>query len=435
MLLPLTLLSCSAPAPDTDSPDTHPTDDSPPEEVESIGPGSDPGGADVEAVPGYTVEGACAAAVEGLDTDSGDGAFLYSGPEAPPHILDLCLTLSDDAIAALEADPEQDVAADLSFSGRQWLVGVHLKGSTSFRGLDEKAAFKIDIGEWIAGQTMHGVRRLTLNNMIQDPTMSAEHVAYGFYAAAGLPSPRHGYARVYVNDELFGLYGVVETLDEQFMASALGDDGQGTLYEGGYSADFYDWALDRFEHKEGDESDRSDLEALIEAVEAGDPDGPLAVIEAHFDAEALLSLWAIEIITSNDDAYATNGNNYLIANPGRAGTWWMLPWGPDQCLQEDEDGDVGVYDALVGRLAEDCRADATCSAALDDRVLELLFLWLEADIPGQAALVTKTIEADCRSDPRSEWGDWGCRDQQAAMREWVNARYDQVFAELEAGLP
>ena len=32
------------------------------------------------------------------------------------------------------------------------------------------------------------------------------------------------------------------------------------------------------------------------------------------------------------------------------------------------------------------------------------------------------IESDCRTDPRSEWGDYGCRDALAALRDWVAAR-------------
>lgn len=421
------LLSCTLPV---DAPSTDP---STPETSDPSGR-DDTGHDTLEIVPGPEITGPCAAEVEGLDTSSGDGAFLYSSQGAP-HILDVCLLLSEEAIAALEKAPEDDVIADFIFSGHQWRVGVHLKGSTSFRDLSEKAAFKIDFAEWSDGQTLHGVRRLTLNNMIQDPTMAAEHMAYRLYASAGLPAPRHGYARVWVNDEWFGLYGIVETLDEQFMSKRLGDDGQGTLYEGGYSADLFDWAADRFEVQEGDEADISDLEALIEAVEAGHPDGVLALLAAHFDAEALLDLWAIEILTSNDDAYATNGNNYLLANPSRAGQWSMLPWGVDQCFQEDEDGDIAVYTALAGRLAEACRDDVGCSAALDARIALMLQLWSDLDIPGQVAAVTEAIESDCRSDPRSEWGDYGCRDQQAAMRLWAAARAEEVSTQLSVGPP
>ena len=90
---------------------------------------------------------------------------------------------------------------------------------------------------------------------------------------------------------------------------------------------------------------------------------------------------------------------------------------------------------LEGRLAEACRDDSECSDALDARLAIMLQRWSDLDIPGQVAVVTKAIESDCRSDPRSEWGDYGCRDQQAAMRLWATSRAEQVSAQLSAGPP
>jgi spore coat protein CotH len=51
-----------------------------------------------------------------------------------------------------------------------------------------------------------GLDRLTLNNMVQDPTMVHEALGYQVYEAAGVRVPRTGYVRLTVNGQPYGLY-------------------------------------------------------------------------------------------------------------------------------------------------------------------------------------------------------------------------------------
>ena len=48
--------------------------------------------------------------------------------------------------------------------------------------------------------------------------MMAEHLALGLMADMDIIAPRHGYACVSINEEPYGLYGVVETMDEQMVS-------------------------------------------------------------------------------------------------------------------------------------------------------------------------------------------------------------------------
>ncbi len=376
-------------------------------------------------------DGPCDQVPEGLDLDAAQDGFLYAG-----QILAFCITLDDDDVAALTADPRADVHADVTFGGTTVDAGLHLKGSDSgsFRTLEEKASFKIDFHEWDEAARLHGVKRLTLNSMIQDPTMAAEHVAYHLGDALGIPGPRHGYANVWVNDELFGLYGVVETQDEEFLERAFPDEPEGNLYAGGYGADLYNGREDNFGVSEtmGEVEDRSDLLALIEAVEAATPATFYTMLGERFHRDELLAFMAWEIATSNVDAYTTNGNNFQLYHGTADGLWWLTPWGPDQSFYKDGRPEVEVYQALYGRLGIDCRASAECSAALDLAIEAVLVTWEGIDLAAYVDETTAAIEADCRADPRSNYGDYGCRDAQAAMRDWVRARPAAVRAELAA---
>lgn len=359
----------------------------------------------------------------GLDYE--DGNFLYT----TDHILEFAITLDEAAIASLEAVPDEDVVATLQYEDESYEVGLHLKGSPSgsFRTLDEKAAFKIDFHQWDPEQEFHGVRRLTLNNMIQDSTMSHEHAAYWLFDKAGVAAPRHGYARVTVNGEWFGLYGIVETADEELLERHWPGDDEGHLYEGGYGSDLYDWAVDEFTMKEGDEADRSDLAKLVEEVEACGEGEIMGLLERNFDIDALLAMWAVELAVADPDGYTTLANNFLLYYAPTAAQWTMIPWGPDQGF----DGDTPIFTEMKGRLAEMCVVDVDCAEALRQATIRVVDTWDSSGFEAFVNQETARIEADCRADPRSEWGDYGCRDEQAAMRDWVDARPAGVRAELE----
>ncbi len=342
-----------------------------------------------------------------------DGDFLFGD-----QTLRLDITLSDAAIAALSAAPREEVEATLGFQGEEWRAGVRLKGSTSFRDLTEKASFKVDVHAFDEEQRFYGFKRLTLNNMIQDPTMSSEHLSYRLHGLLGHPAPRHGYANVYVNGERFGLYTLVETVDEQFIDRHFPDDDDGVLFEGGYGGDFNEGCAPLFQLQEGDEANVGVLQALIDDVEASTPDTFPAVLAAHFDTDALLDVWAVEIVSSNDDAYTTLGNNFYVYYAPLAARWALIPWGTDQAFQ----GDEPFPTELGGALAERCLASPACASALDARIDHLLGVWDDAGFADWATAEADRIESDCRTDPRSDWGDYGCRDALAALRDWVAAR-------------
>lgn len=356
-------------------------------------------------------------------TDSGDtGTVEDENFPFGDHTLDFGIALDPAAIAALAADPATDVHATFTYGDESWDAGLHLKGSRSFRGLDEKSSFKIDFHEWDPDLRFHDLKRLTLNNMVQDATMSAEHATYKLFEYLGRPAPRHGYAEVFVNGELYGLYGIVESMDEQFINRNFEDD-TGNLYEGGYGADLISGREDNFQVQElGEPADLSDLAALIEVVDTSTADTYYSVLSANFDIDALLDVWAVELSVANTDAYTTLANNYLIYHAPTTATWTMLPWGPDQSFT----GDLDVHMTYDGELAVRCAASTECAAKLDERISHVLDVWESSDLEGFVAAETVNIEEACRADPRSPWGDYGCRDAQEAMRTWTTARPDIV---------
>jgi len=144
-------------------------------------------------------------------------------------------------------------------------VGIHLKGMWgSHRELSQKAAFKIKINYGAnTNQRLMGLRKLTLNNMVQDASMLHEATSYRLYRALGVPAPRVGYGEVYLNGIDYGLHANIETYDKSSLKRWYGSTQH--LFEGGYGQELNLGAYNQLQVDEGDPANISDLQALADA--------------------------------------------------------------------------------------------------------------------------------------------------------------------------
>lgn len=307
--------------------------------------------------------------------DEGPAAWLFD-PEA---IVEIELDLPPETVAALEEDPKGDyrpatfTVRAAGVPERTLAVGVKLKGHGSFRGLDGKAAFKVKFNELVKGQKLDGLKKLTLNNMVQDRSMLHETLAYEAFRGVGLPAPRTGYAKLTVNGVLYGLYLNVETYDDVwlprwFETTAHLLEGEYEFVNGvGIGADAHPGRTHLFEVDEGDEEDLWDLDALVVAATA-EGGAWSQGMEAVADLEQMVRFWAVERYIGHWDGYAgrlgvgaTPNNFYLHSDA--SGRFTMLPWGTDQTWEKRLS-----FHEPGGLLLNRCLADAACAAAYGEAV-------------------------------------------------------------------
>ncbi|HEX6752969.1 MAG TPA: CotH kinase family protein [Solirubrobacterales bacterium] len=315
----------------------------------------------------------CAAEAARAEPAPGEAAPIYD----PGTVSVIDIGLSPEAIDELEEDPDEYVKGTFTLTFTDGTpgseegtielandIGVRLKGGTgSFRPLTEKAAFKLKFNEY-AKQRVLGLKKMTLNNMVQDPSKLHETLAYTAFRAAGVPASRTGYADVRVNGEDFGLYLNVETLDDVGLERWFGEfDDPQHLYEGEYATDVTPGGASAFSVDEGDEDVRTDLEALIAAV-AGGGSAFSERVDGLMDLDEMTRMWAVEKYIGHWDGYAGAGpsllpgnelpnNFYLFSNA--AGRFQMLPWGTDQTWSKHLD-----FGAEAGLLFDECLAEPAC---------------------------------------------------------------------------
>ena len=153
----------------------------------------------------------------GPATDSDELLSLQRLPRFELH-------LPAEARAALEVEPKEWVRGTFTYADETYdNVGIRLKGNHSFRELSDKPSFKIKFNEYVPGRRFLGLEGLTLNNMVVDASMAREWIGYRVFRELGVPAPRTGYAEVWLDDERYGLYLVLEPYDDEFLERVFED--------------------------------------------------------------------------------------------------------------------------------------------------------------------------------------------------------------------
>lgn len=330
------------------------------------------------------------------ETDSGpDDALAYEALFDPDEVQRIDLELSEEALAALRADPDTYVEGTFVHDGnRVEEVGVKLKGGAStFEDLDGKPSFRLRLDEFEGGQDYGGLDRLNLHNMKADPAQAREVAAYWVLAAAGVVAPRANFAEVWVNGESYGVYANVEEMDGAFLARRYGD-ATGDFWEADDGADLTPAGVDHYALVSG-EGDTVALDAARRQVQTGEG-AFYDVADDVIDMGQFLDFWAWQIALGNEDGYPYELDDHaLYADPAVSGRFTWLHGGLD------ETWDTGMdWEAYTGTVAVHCAYDAACLTLLRAHARDVLELYEGADASGVVQAALDVSLSAVTADPR-----------------------------------
>ena len=255
-------------------------------------------------------------------------------------------------------------------------VGVRLKkGFGSYRPFGSlsspsKSSFKIKFNSTIAGQHFFGLKKLTLNNMVQDPSLTHEWASYTLFRAMGIPCPRVGYTSLYINNVHWGFYLTLEPYDDVSLAWHYPSTGH--LYEGLWTDRPPDLNTGRaavaYQVDEGSTTNRADLEGLITALNTYPISS--AQVARYLNANEVARVMAIEQYIDHWDGYTSmrtwTPNNYYL-HSDRFGYFELLPWGTDNTFS----GNSGDFGNAIGLLFKKCYADSYCKSQYMKSIAEV----------------------------------------------------------------
>ncbi|MBJ2173392.1 CotH kinase family protein [Aureibaculum sp. A20] len=261
------------------------------------------------------------------------------------------------------SDADEDpmfVPAEVFYNDKEWYrVGVRFKGNSSLESSWKsgilKLAFKLDFDEYedeypqIDNQRFYGFKKLSLKNNYNDKSMLREKVAGDVFRNAGLVGSHTAFYTVYVDygdgPQYFGLYTMVEEVDDTVLDTQFSDD-DGNLYKpDGDAATFAAGTFDEDEYVKKtneDDADFSDVSSLLTLVNDASRTTDAATwrsdLEAVFDTDVFLKYLAVNTVIQNWDTYGRMTHNYyLYNNPDTEKLTW-IPWDNNEAL---ETGNMG----------------------------------------------------------------------------------------------
>jgi len=272
----------------------------------------------------------------------------------PLKVLRVDLTLPAGSVASLNNSATFTVyvpgTITMSVDGRtSGALDIHtrLKGSTSMFKLDETPSFKIKFKKGKAGTGYLGLRRLTLNSMVQDNSKIHEFGAYNLFNAMGIPASKTGWARLYINGVDRGLYVNVEQPDQAFMSKRFKDITQ-HVYEGVARQDL------KLGNDSGDDKtgpflvdsgwkvtpNKQDLKKLIDYSNDWEDKTWYQGLLTVTDRASLIRAFAVENFLGHWDSYSgPDINNYFLRSNTRD-KFTYIPWGVDQTFGENRGTEV-----------------------------------------------------------------------------------------------
>ncbi len=192
-------------------------------------------------------------------------------------------------------------------------VMIRLNGNTSWLqtivfDTNPKMQFMLAFNKIDPDGRFQEQRKIKLDMPRNDWTMLQQRVALAWMRGrAGIPAQCANSARVYVNDEYYGLYTNAESQDKSFLKRVFGADGNdGDLWKGGRelktNEDDFSWAR---------------ITAMWDVTD-------LAGLDALTDVDESMREWASEAVIGDADGY-NNGraNFYLYDHPGTGRFVWL----------------------------------------------------------------------------------------------------------------
>lgn len=303
-------------------------------------------------------------------------------------------------------------------------VGLRLKGSSSFQTLHGKPSLKIRFNEFVKGQKLLGLKRLTLNAMNQDPSMIRETLAYRLYRELGVPASRTGFSNVQINDTNYGLYLMLETVDRKMLKNWFADTQH--LYNGALGADFVPANLNEFEVSEGNKTEKIDLAAFL-SVQLQSDQNWYQAFKLVTNEDQFITHMALDLYLGMVDSFVFTQNPNYYLHFDSQGTASMIPWGTDQTWKNRLAFTPKPSSSIIHSK---CVSDLECKTLFEQKILAISEIVISADFLTMANEVSTAIAAAQLGDSRRSHTQAEAEKSKQDLIHFLGVRKNDVSREL-----
>lgn len=234
-------------------------------------------------------------------------------------------------------------------------VGIRYKGNSSLRANSGKLPLRLQFDEFedefpeIMNQRFYGFKELSLSSNYNDPSLMREKSADDLFREFGVPAVRSAFYEIYIDrgtgtSEYFGLYTVLEIVDDNFLNDWFGSKTGNCYKPDGDGAKFANTGFDlsHFEQKTNVGVARTDIQEMFDALHATDrtsnPSQWRANLEKVFDVDGFLKYLAANNTLQNWDTYGRMTHNYYLYHDPSDGLIKWIIWDNNESFQEGKRG-------------------------------------------------------------------------------------------------
>jgi len=297
----------------------------------------------------------------------------FSQPSFPPNapvfdssvVARVDITVNPDTLQWIYDNVESDIEFHATFKFNNGTInetvddiGFRLRGNTS--RYSQKKSFKVSFNTFQSGRKFYGMEKMNLNGEHNDPSIIRSRICWDWLRAFGVPAPRSTHAEVYINGNYYGLYIIVEHVDEEFVESRF-DNKDGNLYLCLWPADlnYLGSNPDLYKLTSGSRKvyelktntaveDYSDLAHFIDILNNTPLENLECELERIFNLNDYLKVMAMDVITGNWDGYIYNKNNFYLYHNTETDRFEYIPYDLDNTLGIDwldrDWGTRNIYD-------------------------------------------------------------------------------------------
>ena len=251
-------------------------------------------------------------------------------------------------------------------------VGVRIKGFSSYFGSTVKKSLKLDFNEFVPGKNYQGIKKVNLNNGEGDPSIQRDIISYDLFNRIGINAPRTAYTRVFLNDNFWGLYLIVEQINKDFLEESFGNS-DGNLFKNMQNSDL-SWLSQEaslyqeiFELKTDDNPDAwENFVDFVDILNNSTDNNFKEDFSKVFDVDRYLKVLMVDVAITNWDSYIEHGRNfYLYQNPNSQKFQW-IPWDYNLSMGGNFSG-IGEFETPD---ISECLTilNGTCPYPVDDEV-------------------------------------------------------------------
>ena len=256
-------------------------------------------------------------------------------------IMTVNLTIGDAELSTILDHADSEMYCECGVTvGKESLqkVGIKPRGNTTYVTASEstKYSFKLKFNKYTKGQKLNGLDEMYLNNTSYDPSYVREYLAYALFSLHyNTPAPLAAFAKVYINNEYYGLYLAVEGIDESFLKREFGEN-DGNLYKADKGSAFLSDDTSTFSLERGVDNSLTKISEIYNALYDTD------ALPDVLDVESVLRYAAVIAVVCGQESYlgAKAENYYLYEDT--AGETYIIPWdmktvlGVDLSLKKSE---------------------------------------------------------------------------------------------------